>query len=92
MHQQFLKILEAKKLIVWQEWQLKCQELWIAEHCMMSQMVLPKGNTEDIVALHISWLIPASSVAVAAMVAAATTELQSDPSPHELLLKLYWKL
>jgi hypothetical protein len=45
MHQQFLKILEAKKLIVWQEWQLKCQELWIAEHCMMSQMVLPEKAT-----------------------------------------------
>jgi hypothetical protein len=46
MHQQFLKILEAKKLIVWQKWQLKCQELWIVEHCMMSQMVLPEKATQ----------------------------------------------
>jgi hypothetical protein len=83
MHQQFLKILEAKKLIVWQDWQLKCQELWIAEHCQELWIAEPepKGNTEDKVALHTSWLIPALSAAVAAMVAAASTELQSDPKP-----------
>ncbi len=40
-----------------------------------------KGNTEDIVTLHTSWLISVLSAAIAAMVAVATTELQSDPRP-----------
>jgi hypothetical protein len=44
-----------------------------------------KGNTEDIVTLHTSWLISVLSVAVAAMVATTTTELQSDPRPSSTL-------
>jgi len=40
-----------------------------------------KGNTEDIVTLHTSWLISVLSATVAAMVATATTELQYDPRP-----------
>ncbi len=44
-----------------------------------------KGNTEDIVTLHTSRLIPILNAAVAAMVAAATTELQSDPRPSSTL-------
>ncbi len=40
-----------------------------------------KGNTEDIVALHTSWLISVLNAAVVAMVGAVTTELQFDPRP-----------